>query len=328
MQITPFILGSGRAASAILESLGVLAIAKPDVSTLPARRLKRGESFDVADGVNPVLFIASPHALHAPSILAGQKAGFRLIVCEKPVAISAEQIEGLRAVKTPVAVCHVYRQMWGVQTLKEMIDAGEFGEIISIEGRYWQSSTATSALGGNTAQSWKNDPALSGPADALIDIGSHWADAALFLAGELPDKTALWLSYANAPASHRDSHVHLQMTFPRGTRALCSISKTVHGAPNHFEINVIGSHKYACWKFLQADQLEIGEGTERRYITRNRSNLGSGHWPHHGLGWIEGYIEIIYQAVKGLEGAPANYPTLPQNLELMNVLLTAARLSA
>lgn len=324
MQITPFIVGSGRAASAILESLGVIAIAKPDISVLPARRLKRGEPFDVGNAVNPVLFIASPHALHAPSILAGEKAGFRLIVCEKPAAISAAQIESLREVKTPVAICHGYRQMWGMQTLKEMIDAGECGQIISIEGRYWQSSIANSALTGDTAQSWKNDPELSGPSDALIDIGSHWADAALFLAGELPDNIALWLSYANAPAAHRDSHVHLQLTFPRGTRALCSISKTVHGAPNHFEINIIGSQKYACWKFLEQDQIEIGLGTERRYITRNRGDLGSGHWPHHGLGWIEGYVEIIYQAVKGLTGGTANYPTLPQNLDVIGLLLNSA----
>jgi predicted dehydrogenase len=325
MQITPFILGSGRAASAILESLGVLAIARPAVSVLPPRRLKRGESFDVGDAVNPVLFIATPHALHAPSILKGDRAGFRLIVCDKPVAISAQQIESLRSVTTPVAVCHGYRQMWGVQTLKEMIDAGDFGEIISIEGRYWQSSTAASALGGNIAQSWKNDPALSGPADALVDIGTHWVDAALFLAGELPHEVTLWLSYANAPAPHRDTHVHLQMAFPRGTRALCSISKTVHGAPNHFEINVIGSKQYACWKFLEADQIEIGIGTERRYLTRDRSDLGSGHWPHHGLGWIEGYIEIIYQAVKGIDGTAADYPTLAQNLEVMTLLLSAHR---
>lgn len=325
MQITPFILGSGRAATAIMESLAVIAIAKPDVSLLPVRRLQRGDPVHTEDAVNPVLFIANPHALHAPSILAGEKAGFSLIVCEKPAAVSAAQIESLRGVKTPVAVCHGYRQMWGVQTLKAMIEAGEFGEIISIEGRYWQSSTANSALTGDTTQSWKNNPELSGPSDALIDIGSHWADAALFLAGELPDNLALWLSYANAPAPHRDSHVHLQLTFPSGTRALCSISKTVHGAPNHFEINVIGSRKYACWKFLEQDQLEIGLGTERRYITRNRSDLGSGHWPHHGLGWIEGYVEIIYQAIKGLDGGRVDYPTLAQNLDVMGLLLNAAQ---
>jgi predicted dehydrogenase len=321
MEITPFVLGSGKAASAIVESLGVVAIAKPDISVLPVQRLKRGETMSVAGAANPVLFIANPHALHAPSILEGEQAGFVLIVCEKPAAISVEQIVALSNVKIPVAVCHVYRQMWGIQTLKEMVIAGEFGDIISIEGRYWQSSTANNALTRDNPQSWKNDPALSGPADALLDIASHWADAALFLAGETPVDASLWLSYANAAAPHRDSHVHLQMAFPSGTRALSSISKTVHGAPNHFEVNVIGARKYACWKFLEQDQIEVGVGTQRSYMTRNRTDLGSGHWPHHGMGWVEGYIEIIHQAVRGLAGETGDYPTLSQNLELVQLLL-------
>jgi predicted dehydrogenase len=322
-EITPFILGSGKAASAIVESLGVVAIAKPDISVLPVQRLKRGEPVSGAGAVNPVLFIANPHALHAPSILEGERAGFALIVCEKPAAISVEQIVALSKVKIPVAVCHVYRQMWGIQTMKEMVVAGEFGDIISIEGRYWQSSTANSALMRDNPQSWKNDPELSGPADALLDIASHWADAALFLAGEMPVDTSLWLSYANSAAPHRDSHVHLQMAFPSGTRALSSISKTVHGAPNHFEINVIGTRQYACWKFLEPDQIEVGVGTRRSYIPRSRTDLGSGHWPHHGMGWVEGYIEIIHRAVRGLAGETDTYPTLAQNLELVQLLLAS-----
>ena len=323
MQITPFILGSGKAANAIMESLAVIPIAKQDTSILPVQRLKRGEPIEHQGAVNPVLFIANPHALHAKAILEGEKAGFALIVCEKPAAVSLRQIEQLRNVRVPVAVCHGYRQMWGPQTLKEMIDADEFGEIISIEGRYWQSSTADQAMTGAAAQGWKNDPELSGPSDALIDIGSHWVDTALFLVGEPPDDVSLWLSYVNSAAPHRDSHAHLQMTFPDGTRALSSISKTVHGAPNHFEVNVIGSRKYACWKFLEPDQIEVGIGSERSFMVRNRLDIGAGHWRHHGMGWLEGYIEIIYQAIRNLDGEALNYPTLSQSLGVMSLLLTS-----
>lgn len=96
----------------------------------------------------------------------------------------------------------------------------------------------------------------------------------------------------------------------------------MHGAPNHFEINVVGSRKYACWKFLEADQIEVGVGTQRRWIPRQRSDIGSGHWAYHGMGWIEGYIEIIYQAVRELDGQEADYPALAQNLEVMTLLLS------
>lgn len=125
--------------------------------------------------------IATPHALHSKAILEADKSGFKLIVVEKPVAVSLDQVKSLRSVKTPVAVLHGYRQSWGIQTLKKMIDEGSLGDIISIEGKYWQSSSAQKALQGTKSTSWKNDPSLSGEADTLVDLASHWADACRFL---------------------------------------------------------------------------------------------------------------------------------------------------
>lgn len=314
MNISPFILGSGKASTAILEALRVIEINHPDITLNKLVRLKRDEAFpDVSQVPYPVLFIANPHALHARAIIQGEASGFKLIISEKPAAVSLEQVEALRKVRIPVALCHVYRQMWGIQTLKEMIDKGEFGELISIEGRYWQSSSAQKALAGEKTNNWKNNPELSGPSDVLFDLATHWSDAALFLAGEEPSNVSVWRSFKNAEASHRDTHVHLSMDFPSGLRALSSVSKTIHGAPNHFEINIIGTKKYAAWKFSEPDILEVSEGSVRSFITRKRMDMGSGHWPHHGLGWIEGYVEIILQALRG-----GRYPTLSENLNMLN----------
>ncbi|MFP5385787.1 MAG: Gfo/Idh/MocA family protein [Bacteriovoracia bacterium] len=316
MEITPFILGSGKAATAIIESLRVIETIHPELTFFPPVRLKRNEEFpDVKNVTHPVLFIANPHALHAKAIIQGEKAGFKLIVCEKPAAINIEQIHALKMVKIPVAVLHVYRQTWGIQTLKEMIDEGELGDIISIEGRYWQSSSAEKAIHKLQTDSWKNNPELSGHSDVLADLASHWVDAAVFLAGKKPREVSVWRTFINAEAPHRDTHVHLNMIFPDDLRAMASVSKTVHGAPNHFEINIIGSKKYAAWNFLKQDLLEVSEGSTRSFITRKRTDIGSGHWPHHGLGWIEGYVEVIYQALKG-----GKYPTLQENLTTMSLL--------
>ena len=149
MKIIPYIIGSGKASQAILESLHVLSLAQSAISIAPHVQVKRGAPLKsylkAGDGI-PVLFIANPHALHADAILEGEAAGFQLIISEKPSAVTKEQIEKLRQVKVPVAVCHVYRQTWGIQTLKEMIEKGDFGDLISLEGRYWQSSAAHSML--------------------------------------------------------------------------------------------------------------------------------------------------------------------------------------
>ena len=315
MKFSPYILGSGKAAQAMAEALKIIATIHPDFTFSETTQLKRAEDFpDVTKIENPLLLIANPHALHAAAIIDGEKAGFKFIVTEKPAATNLTDIERLRDIEMPVAVCHGYRQMWGMQTLRDMIQKGEFGDIISLEGRYWQSSSAEKAIAKLKTNSWKNSPDISGPADVLLDLATHWIDAAIFLAGESPKNISLWKSYLNAEASHRDTHIQLTMEFPN-TRAMASVSKTVHGAPNHFEMNVIGTKKYGAWKFLESDILEVSEGSTRSFITRKRTDIGSGHWPHHSLGWLEGYVEVIYQYLKG-----GSYPTLKENLEMLNKL--------
>jgi len=329
MQIQTYFLGSGRAAQALEKSLRIVQVLdREQLQILEPIHLKRGEPLpkNFADSVSPVLFIANPHGLHAASILEAAANGFKLIVVEKPAAVNLDELQKLKSVKIPVAVCHVYRQMWGPQYLKKMISSGDFGKIIAIEGRYWQSSTAQRALNPNTQTSWKNDPKLSGDFDTFLDVGTHWADLAVYLESSTPWSTQVWLSYLNAESPHRDSHVHLQMIFPSGTRAMASVSKTVHGAPNHFEVNIIGTLRSATWKFLEADIIEVGEGSSKTLLARTESALGSQQGPFHATGWLEGYVEIIRQSLRQLVGATHSpYPTLDENLLLLECLLKAER---
>jgi predicted dehydrogenase len=323
--LQPHVLGSGRAADALCKSFAILGAMEKDWEVLPPVRLKRGEAIApaAAGAATPVLCVANPPGLHARALLEGQKAGFPLIVVEKPACVSLEESSALRSVRTPVAVCHVYRQTWGVQTLRSMLAGGELGELVAVEGRYWQSSAAQRLLGERPGGGWKNDPALSGGYDALLDVGTHWVDAALFLAQDAPASASLWLGYAAAEAPHRDSHVQLSMTLKKGARLFASISKAYHGATNHFELNVVGTRGTATWNFLRPDQLELGAGGGSRVLARRDAAVGSRQPPFHGLGWLEGYVEIVRRAVAGLGGARADYPALPAQLDMLELLLSA-----
>ena len=324
LKITPVILGNGRAGHAIAESLAILNVLRPEFGLTSPRWLKRGQS--LAEGKagieTPLLVIANPHGLHAAAILEADRAGYGAILCEKPACVNLSEVAALRAVRTPTAIFHVYRQMWGMQTLRRMLTDGELGELITIEGRYWQSSAAERALDPEPAKpGWKDEVRLSGESDTYFDVGCHWIDAASFLAGRKPSRIAGWRSYQNAPSSHRDSHVQVAIDFMPG-RAFGSISKTVHGAPNHFEVNVIGTKKSATWKFLEPDEILVGEGRDRRVVTRRSSDLGSQHPPHHGTGWLEGYIEIASSLLASVYGGEAReYPTLAANLDLLEAML-------
>ena len=330
MSITPLILGKGRSGQTLAKSLAILNTMQPELNIDTPVWLERGVSLASARQKysHPILCISNPHGLHADAIIEADKAQFEAIICEKPACVNLEQLQRLRPVRVPTAILHVYRQMWGLQTLKKMVEENRFGELISIEGRYWQASTAERALqksvNGDRPKAWKDNPQLSGQSDAYLDVGTHWVDAVSFLYGHVPSQITGWRSYVNADSPHRDSHVHLALEFPKGGRAFGSISKTMHGATNHFEINLVGSKLSATWQFLNPDEIFIGEGRDRRVITRKDCEFGSKYPPHHGMGWIDGYIETASCLLGEVyQGRVKGYPRLSDNLDILNSMFKA-----
>jgi predicted dehydrogenase len=329
MKIQPIIVGSGNAGKAVAKSLAIVGIIDPQFEILPSHWLARGQSLEtVPRQPTPLLCITNPHGLHASYVAMAAQAGFSPIFVDKPAAVTREQIASLRNVTIPVLVSHGYRQMWGPQTLRRLIASGELGPVFSIEGVYWQSSAAQRADENARAQrkdSWKNDIALNGASDVLVDLGAHWVDLVTFLSGESVTHARGWLAYANAEAAHRDTHVQLTIDFASGLRAFGSISKTVHGAGNQLRVSVLGERQSATWSFETPDRLEIGRGTAKTVLARPDSSRGSQQAPFHGAGWLEGYIDILHQAALLAAGKPtSSYPTLEENLVVMERLLDVA----
>jgi predicted dehydrogenase len=325
--IAPLVVGSGMAGQAVMKSLAIVAQIDPDLSILPYQPLRRGELLEsrCSDSALNVLFIANPSGLHAPLIVEASKLDIRAIAVDKPVCVRPGEISMLQDIRTPVTVFHGYRSMWGTKTIKELIESGQLGEVFSFECRYWQSSSAQSAVHGSVEKrAWKNDPELNGPTDTLADLGSHVVDMCLHLMSDSPLESRFWVSYRNSPAAHRDTHVHMTLTFAGDRRAIASISKTVHGASNCFEYTVVGTKGAATWRFLQPDEVELGTGNRTTVIRRQNQSLSSGSSPFHSFGWLEGYIEITRQTLRmaaGMEYSPI--PTLPEALSVMNVLFQA-----
>jgi predicted dehydrogenase len=326
--IVPVLVGSGMAGQAILKSLAIVSQTDPELVLLPVRRVARGTSLRsyVSDQSENVLFLADPSGKRAQSISEGVQAGFRAIAAEKPVCVRPEELAMLRGVEILVTVFHGYRAMWGTRTIKGMIDAGDLGEAFCFESRYWQSSSAQMALKATPEKRvWKNDPHLNGPWDALTDLGSHVIDICLYLMTGQPNQATCWVSYRNSCAAHRDTHVHLSLGFRENKHALASISKTMHGASNDFEYTVVGTKGSATWRFLRPDEVEYGSGNRTSVIRREMSNPSSGSAPFHGLGWLEGYVEITRQTLRKAVGLPsAPVPTLSESLTVMDVLLNSS----
>ena len=177
MKFQPFIVGRGMSGKAIAKALSVIHVVDPDIDIALPVQIERHQPLKGLPGSaeNPLLCIGNPHGLHAKYIADGEAAGFQDIVVDKPSCVTLDEIARLREISAQVAVLHGFRQMWGPQTIKQMLDYQEFGDIISIEGRYWQSSAADIAFGPDPPQdkNWKSDVNLSGSYDTLIDLAGY-----------------------------------------------------------------------------------------------------------------------------------------------------------
>ena len=330
MKIQPFIVGSGMSGRAIKKALMTIGVNESKFTIQPPVQVNRNQAFTslAVDSGLSLLCIGSPHGLHTPQILAAQEAGFKHVISDKPAAISIEQLNKLKTVNLEIAILHGFRQMWGPQKVREIIQDGKLGELISIEGIYWQSSAAENAIDPSTRpdKEWKSDPQLAGSYDVYLDLGTHWVDLMMFLAGENANSARRWISYANAISDKRDTHVHLYLEFPN-CRSVGSVSKTVHGG-NVLKFSVIGTRGTVSWSaYDNPDQVEFSSGNSTTVIRRIPGRYGSQQPSFHGMGWVEGYIEIIHNyLLRMTENAEPNFPTLAENINVLELMLTASEL--
>lgn len=135
----------------------------------------------MADPEIDLVSITAPNALHKEMSLAAIAAG-KHVYCEKPLApLAANALEmtlaaEARGVKTQVGFNYLCNPM--LQTAREMIGAGELGEIRGYRGLHAEDYMADA--GGPFT--FRHDPAGGG---ALADIGSHALATAEFLCGPI-----------------------------------------------------------------------------------------------------------------------------------------------
>jgi predicted dehydrogenase len=131
----------------------------------------------------------APNNLHAEPTIAAAEAG-KHVICEKPLGRTAdESLEIWRRVAA-TGVKHLcafnYRFVPAVRLAREMLEAGELGEIHHFRGAYLQDWIADP----QAPVSWRlvGDEAGSG---ALGDIGTHVIDLARYLVGEIATVSAI-----------------------------------------------------------------------------------------------------------------------------------------
>jgi predicted dehydrogenase len=137
----------------------------------------------VTDPGVDVIDICTPNHLHAEMALAAIAAG-KHVYCEKPLALdvkeSAAVVKAAEAAGVTNAIGFNYICNPMVQAARDMIRAGEIGEVVSFGGRYIE-DYMSDPRGPFT---WRCERRLAG-AGALADLGSHLINMAHVLLGPI-----------------------------------------------------------------------------------------------------------------------------------------------
>ena len=150
--------------------------------------------------------IATPNHTHFEIAKAFAEAGFN-VMCDKPMTFDLAQAEELAKVvqKTGVvfAVTHNYTGYPLVRQAREMVKAGELGEINAVRAFYIQGwlRHAAGARRSEKQAGWRTDPKQSGAAGCFGDIGTHAYNLGRFITGLMPDQ----ISATSRPSSRAAS---------------------------------------------------------------------------------------------------------------------------
>ena len=125
---------------------------------------------------------SGPNAQHAEPTLAAARSG-KHVVCEKPLGRDAAESYEIWQAVAATGVKHLcgfnYRFVPSIRLAREMVDAGELGEIRHFRARYLQDWGDDPSL-----DTWRFDRDVAG-SGALGDLMTHVVDLARFLNGEL-----------------------------------------------------------------------------------------------------------------------------------------------
>jgi len=282
------------------------------------KKLVKRDDIDMID-------ISAPSYVHHDIAMAAAKAG-KHIYCEKPLAFNLKEAKEMLAAVRKAGVKHMinfnYRRVPAIGLAKQMIDAGEIGEIRHFRGTY--------------LQDWINDPEFPmnwrlrkkvAGSGAHGDLNAHMVDMARFLVGEIGEVVGMRKTFIKErPAEGRSTG--LTAVAAEGTEKVdiddCTmfLAKFKHGALgtfeatrlapgrknfNRFEIN--GSLGSLVFCFEDMNQLQFysckdkaGQQGFRTILATEGDHPYVAAWwpPGHIIGYEHGFVHAVYDFVEAI----------------------------
>jgi predicted dehydrogenase len=295
--------------------------------------------------------ICTPNVDHAPMSKAAVQAG-KAVLCEKPLTMTAAESRELvdLAKRENVLNCvqHNLRYYPVVQQIRQMIKAGDLGDILIAQGTYSQDWLLY-----DTDWNWRIVSEDNGKLRAMGDIGSHWMDMVQHLTGlpitsvcadlatfhktrKRPKGSIETFSgkkqqagdYENVSINSDDFGAVLIHLGDRA-RGAFTVSQMSAGRKNNFPFEIFGTKAGVAWSQEQPDTLWIGHRNEPNQIIIKDPSLlypAAAKFADLPGGHSEGYDDSHKQVFKNFyakiadPSVPIDYPTFEDGLRGMILL--------
>ena len=287
------VIGTGFIGPAHIEALRRLGyvdvVALADINEETAK--KKAEALSIgkhygdyrellADKDIEVVHICTPNYLHykmaKDALLAGKH-----VVCEKPLAVKSSEAEELIKIakeKNLVTAVHFNLRFYPLMHhAKKMVEDGELGRILAVNGSYQQDW-----LFYETDFSWRLQPEFSGETRAIADIGSHWMDLVEFISGtgicsvcadfatfypirKKPLKPVeTYSGKMLTPEDYEDIKITTEdyatvlLRFNNGAHGSMTVNQVAPGRKNRLYFEIYGAKKAIGWNSERPNELWIG----------------------------------------------------------------------
>lgn len=233
---------------------------KPDRAYGSIEELVEKESKLPADKRIDFVTVATPNHTHFPIAKAALEGGFN-VICDKPMTFDLAQAEQLADIVTKsgavFAVSHNYTGYPLVRMARQMILAGELGEIQAVRSCYIQGWLRTRLETSDQKQAaWRTDPGKSGAAGCFGDIATHAYNLGRYMTGLLPESVSCNLKVFEA-GRKLDDYGHAVVRFENGGLGTVTASQISHGRENDLFIEIDGTKGAMQWRQEEPNVLTL-----------------------------------------------------------------------
>jgi predicted dehydrogenase len=255
---------------------------------------------------------AGPNNLHAEPTIAAAQSG-KHVLCEKPLGRTADESYDIWQAAARAGVKHMcafnYRFVPAVRLAREMIEAGELGDIYHFRGRYLQEWIIDPQF----ERVWRLDRSVAG-SGALGDLGAHVIDLGRFLVGEISSVSGIARTFIpERPGGTVDVDDAFEATveFESGAVGTIEASRFCRGRKNALTFEINGSKGSLVFELERLNELQVhlvdsrpgarAQGFRQVLVSEADHPFWQWWWPHgHIIGWEHTFVHEIHHLLQAI----------------------------